>query len=116
MKNDRWLNFPLGPSRSSYFGSTAVHVLLLSAVIGRPQTPEAWLYLLLIGLPLTWLVLGNLVGLDDGKRRCRYSFAPLLVLAVGVVLVWAIFRAEILVRPASSWLWRQGLLWHSAFS
>ena len=116
MKNDHWLNIPLGPSRSSYFGSTALHVLLLSAVIGRPQTPEAWLYLLLIGLPLTWLVLGNLVGMDDWKRRCRYSFAPLLVAAVRIALVWAIFRAEILARPALSWLWQQGRLWYQALS
>ncbi|KUM43924.1 hypothetical protein [Pseudomonas sp. EpS/L25] len=115
MKNDRWLNIPLGPSRSSYFGSTAFYVLLGSAVILWPKTLEAWLYLLFVGLPLTWLVLGNFLGLDDWQRRCRYSFAPLMIWVVRVLLIVAIFKAEPLMRPGFTWLWQQGSAWLSAF-
>ncbi|WP_145004836.1 hypothetical protein [Pseudomonas oryzihabitans] len=107
MSRDKWLNIPLRSSRSSILSSTVLQFMALSLVIGRPETPEAWLYLLIVGLPLTWLALGFSSGLDAWQRRCRYSFAPWVVWFVRLALITAIFQAEVLVRPGTSWLWQQ---------
>ena len=116
MKDPRWLNIPLGPSRPNtfLFCINAILAALLCVQVGRPRTPEAWLYLLLIGLPLTWMVLTHLKWLDDWKRRCRYTFAPMLVVLARGALVMAIFKAEPLMRPVSAWIWRQCDPWFTA--
>lgn len=109
MSRDRWLNIPLRSPRSHplLLGAIAVQVLLLCILVGRPQTPEAWLYLGVVGLPLTWLTLTRLKSLDAWQRRCRYSFAPWVVWFVRLALITAIFKAEVLVRPGTLWLWQQ---------
>lgn len=109
MSRDRWLNIPLRSSRSHplLLGTIAVQVLLLCILVGRPQTPEAWLYLGVVGLPLTWLTLIRLKGLDAWQRRCRYSFAPWVAWFVRLALITTIFKAEVLARPGTLWLWQQ---------
>lgn len=113
MKDPKWLNIPLGPARPNtfLFCITVLLALLLGIRIGRPATPEAWMYLLLIGLPLTWAVFTRLHWLDDWSRRCRYGFAPLLVLLARAALIVAIFKIERLSRPVTSWLWQQVGIW-----